>query len=72
MYVFLSVSKIQLEVIGGPVAGLRAEKQAVGSNALLSIGRLPQNDLVLNDLEVSGKHVVISWSAKVRACPCWT
>lgn len=58
-------SKIQLEVISGPVAGLRAEKQAVGSNALLAIGRLPQNDLVLNDPEVSGKHVVISWSSKL-------
>jgi protein phosphatase len=26
---------------------------------------LPQNDLVLNDQEVSGKHVVISWNAKL-------
>lgn len=58
--------KIQLEVVDGPLAGLRAEKQAVGSQSSLAIGRLPQNDLVLNDQEVSGKHVVISWNAKVR------
>lgn len=58
--------KIQLEVVAGPVSGLRAEKQVVGSNAVLTIGRMPQNDLVLNDPEVSGKHVVISWNGKVR------
>ena len=61
--------KIQLEVVGGPVAGLRAEKQVVGSNAVLTIGRMAQNDLVLNDPEVSGKHAVISWNAKVRFGP---
>lgn len=69
---FLADCKIQLEVVSGPVAGLHAEKQVVGSNAMLAIGRLPQNDLVLSDPEVSGKHVVISWNAKVRAGPCWT
>ncbi|KAG0556420.1 hypothetical protein KC19_11G052200 [Ceratodon purpureus] len=57
--------KIQLEVVAGPVAGLRAEKQVVGSNAVLTIGRMAQNDLVINDPEVSGKHVVISWNAKL-------
>ncbi|XP_024356719.1 protein phosphatase 2C 70 isoform X2 [Physcomitrium patens] len=57
--------KIQLEVVAGPVSGLRAEKQVVGSNAVLTIGRMPQNDLVLNDPEVSGKHVVISWNGKL-------
>lgn len=55
-----------MEVVAGPVTGLRAEKQIVGSNAVLTIGRMPQNDLVLDDPEVSGKHVVISWNAKVR------
>ena len=58
--------KIQLEVVAGPVAGLRAEKQVVGSTAVLTIGRLPQNDLALSDPEVSGKHVLISWNSKVR------
>ncbi|KAG0565124.1 hypothetical protein KC19_8G166700 [Ceratodon purpureus] len=57
--------KIQLEVIAGPVAGLRVEKQVVGSTAVLTIGRLPQNDLALNDSEVSGKHVLISWNSKL-------
>jgi hypothetical protein len=52
-------------VIAGPGAGLRVEKQVAGANAVLAVGRMPQNDLVLNDPEVSGKHVVISWSTKV-------
>lgn len=52
-------------MIAGPGVGLRVEKQVAGANAVLAVGRMPQNDLVLNDPEVSGKHVVISWSTKV-------
>lgn len=52
-------------MIAGPGAGLRVERQVAGANAMLAVGRMPQNDLVLNDPEVSGKHVVISWSTKV-------
>ena len=62
--------KIQLEVVAGPVAGLRAEKQVASSTAVLTIGRLPQNDLALNDPEVSGRHVLISWNSKVRYDKC--
>lgn len=63
--------KVQLEVVAGPVAGLRVEKQVVGSTAVLTIGRMPQNDLVLNDPEVSGKHVLISWNSKVGSDNCF-
>lgn len=58
-------SKVQLEVIAGPATGLCAEKQVVGSTAVLTIGRMAQNDLVLDDPEVSGKHALIRWNIKV-------
>ena len=67
----LADCKIQLEVVAGPVASLRAEKQLAGSIAVLIIGRLPQNDLALNDPEVSGRHVLISWNSKVRYDNCY-
>jgi hypothetical protein len=31
----------------------------------VTVGRIAQNDLVLNDPEVSGKHVAITWNLKV-------
>jgi hypothetical protein len=31
----------------------------------ITLGRVPPNDLVLKDSEVSGKHARINWNAKV-------
>lgn len=57
-----------LEVISGPSAGLRISQHAKEKQSIvLTVGRIPQNDLVLNDPEVSGKHALISWNSKVNS-----
>jgi len=57
---------LQLEVIAGPSAGSRlGQKQGGGVGVSVTVGRIAQNDLVLNDPEVSGKHVAITWNLKV-------
>jgi hypothetical protein len=60
-------SNLFLEVISGPSAGLRISQHAKERQSIsLTVGRIPQNDLVLNDPEVSGKHALISWNSKVN------
>lgn len=45
---------------------MRIVRESPNSSELtLTLGRVPQNDLVLNDPEVSGKHGLISWNPKV-------
>ncbi|XP_002970567.2 protein phosphatase 2C 70 isoform X1 [Selaginella moellendorffii] len=59
-------SSISLEVLTGPSAGNRLLRTLPEDGGLaLSIGRISQNDLVLNDSEVSGKHAVINWNCDV-------
>ncbi|CAM6098917.1 unnamed protein product [Calypogeia fissa] len=59
-------SNLFLEVISGPSAGLRVSQHAKERQSIsLTVGRIPANDLVLNDPEVSGKHALISWNSKV-------
>jgi hypothetical protein len=36
-------------------AQFHVEKQVAGANVILPVGRMPQTNLVLNDLEVSKK-----------------
>lgn len=65
---------MQLEVISGPSAGVHISQQSKkGSGLTLTVGRILQNDLVLNDPEVSGKHALISWNSKVSFLylACW-
>ncbi|KAL3679991.1 hypothetical protein R1sor_022947 [Riccia sorocarpa] len=58
-------SNLQLEVISGPSAGVHISQQSKqGSGLTLTVGRVLQNDLVVNDPEVSGKHALISWNSK--------
>ncbi|BBN16827.1 protein MpPP2C_KAPP [Marchantia polymorpha subsp. ruderalis] len=59
-------TNLQLEVISGPSAGVHISQQSKkGSGLTLTVGRILQNDLVLNDPEVSGKHALISWNSKI-------
>lgn len=54
-------STITLEVISGPSTGTRITST---SGQPLTLGRVPQNNLVLNDPEVSGKHAYIKWNSQ--------
>ena len=55
-----------LEVICGPFLGVHISQQSTSVSGLsLRIGRLPENDLAVNDPEVSGKHALVNWSSKV-------
>ncbi|KAL2613115.1 hypothetical protein R1flu_024807 [Riccia fluitans] len=59
-------SNLQLEVISGPSAGVHiSQLSKKGSGLTLTVGRVLQNDLVVNDPEVSGKHALISWNSKI-------
>ncbi|KAH9322225.1 hypothetical protein KI387_016864, partial [Taxus chinensis] len=54
-----------LEVISGPSSGVLISQQPEGiSDLSLRIGRVPQNDLVVNDPEVSGKHALVNWNSQ--------
>lgn len=57
---------LKIDVIAGPCS----ETTYVTSEEAVDvrIGRAPENDLVLHDSEVSGKHAIISWSVMGR---CW-
>ncbi|KQK12563.1 hypothetical protein BRADI_1g04540v3 [Brachypodium distachyon] len=57
-------SHLALEVIAGPSHGINRYLQS-GNTSMLSmtLGRVPQNDLILKDNEVSGKHARIDWNA---------
>lgn len=55
-----------LEVISGPSQGLRYSINSTDSSRLpLSIGRVAPSDLLVKDLEVSGKHASINWNSNV-------
>ncbi|XP_057849582.2 protein phosphatase 2C 70 isoform X2 [Cryptomeria japonica] len=63
--VSIQCSKLTLEVISGPSTGVNISHESEGiCNLSLRIGRVPQNDLVVNDPEVSGKHAVVNWNSK--------
>lgn len=58
-------STLTLEVISGPSSGVHISQEPEGMcNLSLRIGRVPQNDLVVNDPEVSGKHALVNWNSK--------
>lgn len=57
-------STITLEVVSGPSVGAFATSSPGQS---LTIGRLPTNNLVVNDVEVSGRHACIKWNSKSLA-----
>ncbi|KAI5060566.1 hypothetical protein GOP47_0024986 [Adiantum capillus-veneris] len=57
-------STISLEVVSGPSAGASAVCYPGQS---LAIGRLPTNNLVVNDAEVSGRHACIKWNSQSSA-----
>ena len=48
----------RLSVTRGPSQGLVVES----TGAEVSVGSAPGNDLVLNDLHVSGRHLIVEWS----------
>lgn len=48
----------RLSVTRGPSEGLVVES----SGEQLSVGSAPGNDLVLNDLHVSRRHLIVEWS----------
>eukprot|EP00250_Pteridium_aquilinum_P018101 c23942_g1_i1 orf=405-1982(-) len=54
-------STITLEVVSGPSTGTLVTR---GPGQSLTIGRLPTNNLVVNDPEVSGKHACIKWNSQ--------
>lgn len=54
-------STITLEVVSGPSTGTLVTHRSGHS---LTIGRVPTNNLVLNDPEVSGKHAYIKWDSQ--------
>ena len=55
-----------LEVISGPSSGVRISQQSTSVFGLsLRIGRVPENDLAVNDPEVSGKHELVNLNSKV-------
>ena len=55
-----------LEVISGPSLGVHISQQSTSVSGLsLRIGRVPENDLAVNDPEVSGKHALVNWNSKV-------
>jgi protein phosphatase len=57
---------LKLDVIAGP---RMKTSYVTGEDTIdMSIGRLPDNDLVIPDGEVSGRHVEVSWSSLQR---CW-
>jgi protein phosphatase len=57
---------LKLDVIAGP--RMKTSYVTGEDTTEMSIGRLPDNDLVIPDGEVSGRHVEISWSTQQR---CW-
>lgn len=58
-------STLILEVISGPSSGVRISQQSTSVSGLsLRIGRVPENDLAVNDPEVSGKHALVNWNSK--------
>ncbi|CAM0877125.1 unnamed protein product [Alopecurus aequalis] len=57
-------SHLALEVIAGPSHGINRYLQSDNTSMLpMTLGRIPQSDLVLKDSEVSGKHAQINWNA---------
>ncbi len=57
---------LKLDVIAGP--RMKTSYVTGEETTEMSIGRLPDNNLVIPDGEVSGRHVEISWSSLQR---CW-
>lgn len=57
---------LKLDVIAGP--RMKTSYVTGEDTTEMSVGRLPVNDLVIPDGEVSGRHVEISWSSIQR---CW-
>ncbi|XP_062187320.1 protein phosphatase 2C 70-like isoform X2 [Phragmites australis] len=58
-------SNLDLEVIAGPSHGISCSRKSTSSSMLpITLGRVPPNDLVLKDSEVSGKHARINWNAR--------
>ena len=50
--------EFQLRVTRGPSAGVTVRS----TGTQLSVGRAPENDLVLNDLLISGHHLIVQWN----------
>lgn len=66
-------SCLNLEVITGPSSGLRYSVQStIPSKLPLTLGRISPSDLLIQDLEVSGKHALINWNLEVNhLLICW-
>ncbi|CAO2832083.1 unnamed protein product [Amaranthus hypochondriacus] len=55
---------LSLEVISGPTRGLHISLCSSDDSKLpLILGRVPPSNLLLKDLEVSGKHALIKWNS---------
>ncbi|KAJ7565196.1 hypothetical protein O6H91_02G052200 [Diphasiastrum complanatum] len=57
-------SNLVLEVISGPSAGISIAHEPLQGVTSVTVGRISQNHLVLNDPEVSGKHALITWNSQ--------
>lgn len=52
--------------MSGPSTGSKVAWPAVRTVAKpYSVGRIPENDLVVNDPEVSGRHATMAWNRQV-------
>ncbi|KAK8571808.1 hypothetical protein V6N13_047452 [Hibiscus sabdariffa] len=57
-------SCLSLEVVSGPSCGLHCSVLSTSTARLpLTLGRVPPSNLLLKDLEVSGKHAMINWNS---------
>ncbi|GMJ01864.1 kinase associated protein phosphatase, ROOT ATTENUATED GROWTH 1 [Hibiscus trionum] len=57
-------SCLSLEVVSGPSCGLHCSVQSTSTVGLpFTLGRVPPSNLLLKDLEVSGKHARINWNS---------
>ncbi|PIA30779.1 hypothetical protein AQUCO_05400110v1 [Aquilegia coerulea] len=56
-------SSLTLEVVSGPSRGICWSLQSTDTSRLpLTLGRVSPSDLILKDVEVSGKHAMINWN----------
>ncbi|KAL4313385.1 hypothetical protein GQ457_01G032640 [Hibiscus cannabinus] len=57
-------SCLSLEVVSGPSCGLHCSVPSTSTAGLpFTLGRVPPSNLLLKDLEVSGKHARINWNS---------
>jgi pSer/pThr/pTyr-binding forkhead associated (FHA) protein len=63
---FRAGSVCDVQVVSGPSAGSKAVWPAANASGMpYSLGRIPENDLVVNDPEVSGRHATFTWHRQV-------